>query len=104
MVNEYIRYRIPPAQHAAFLSDYAEAAQHLRASAVCLGYEMSRCEEEGDCFILRIVWQSTADHLGVFRGSAEFRGFLPLIKPYIANIEEMRHYAPTDLCWTRSAP
>jgi quinol monooxygenase YgiN len=101
VVNEYTRYRIPKEKHAAFLSDYTKAADHLRASSACLGYELCQCEEEQDCFILRIIWQSTAAHLGIFRASEEFRRFLPLIKPYIPCIEEMRHYAPTDLRWTR---
>jgi quinol monooxygenase YgiN len=102
MVNEYTRYRIPEDKRAAFLSDYAKAADYLRASSACLGYELSQCEEEQDYFTLRIIWQSTAAHLGTFRGSDEFRRFLPLIKPYIPFIEEMRHYALTEICWSRS--
>ena len=101
MINEYTRYRIPPGQRAAFLSDYANAAEYLRASSTCLGYELAQCEEEQDCFILRIIWQSTAAHLGIFRNGEEFRRFLPLIKPYIPFIEEMRHSALTDICWIR---
>ena len=101
MINEYTRYRIPKEKHAAFLSDYTLAAEHLRASSACLSYDLSQCEEEPECFILRIIWQSTAAHLGGFRSSEEFRRFLPLIKPYFSCIEEMRHYAPTDLLWSR---
>ena len=102
MVIEYIRYRILPDTRTAFLSDYVKAVEYLRASPVCLGYELSQCEEDSDSFVLRIAWQSTADHLDKFRGSAEFRGFLPLIRPYMSQIEEMRHYAPTELRWNRS--
>jgi len=68
VINESTRYRIPKEKHGAFLSDYTKAAEHLRASSVCLGYELCQCEEEQDCF---------------------------------ACIEEMRHYAPTELRWTR---
>jgi hemoglobin len=101
MVNEYIRYRITAERRAAFLSDYAKAAECLRASSVCLGYDLSQCEEDPDCFILRIAWQSTADHIGKFRGSEQFQRFLPLIRAYVPDIEEMRHYAPTSIQWTR---
>jgi quinol monooxygenase YgiN len=101
MVNEYTRYRVPDEKRAAFLSDYEKASEYLRASSACLGYELGQCEEEQACFILRIRWQSTAAHLEGFRASEEFRRFLPLIKPYIPFIEEMRHYAPTDICWSR---
>ncbi|MGL4465126.1 MAG: putative quinol monooxygenase [Planctomycetia bacterium] len=103
MVNEYVRYRIPPDSQAAFVSDYERAGEFLRASPVCLGYDMSRCEEDGECYILRIMWTSTADHLNVFRKSEQFRGFLPLVRPYIGHKEEMRHYEPTPLVWQRPA-
>lgn len=102
MVNEYLRYRIPPALREQFLADYTAACEQLRESQVCDGYDLSQCEEEPDCFILRIVWTSTADHLGVFRGSEQFRKFLPLVRPYIPHMEEMRHYAPTSLQWQRA--
>ncbi len=102
MINEYIRYEISAEHHAAFVNAYSHAAEFLRASSVCEGYELSQCEEAGDCFILRIVWTSTDDHLGKFRGSDEFKGFLAAIKPYISNIQEMRHYAPTPVQWTRT--
>ena len=103
MINEYIRYRLPKERHAEFVADYARAGEFLRASPICHGYDLSQCEEEPDCFILRIVWTSTQDHLGKFRGSEEFKGFLAAIKPYIPNIEEMRHYPPTAVQWMRAS-
>jgi quinol monooxygenase YgiN len=101
MINEHIRYRIPADKEAAFVADYAKAGEFLRASPVCQVYELSRCEEEPECFILRILWSSTSDHLNVFRASEAFRGFLPLIRPYMGNIEEMRHYQATEVAWRR---
>jgi hemoglobin len=85
----------------AFLADYSKAAVYLRTSTACLGYAPSQCEEEVECFILRIIWQSATAHLGNFKGSEEFRRFLPLIKLYIPFVEETRHYAPTDINWSR---
>jgi hemoglobin len=102
MVNEYIRYRIPSEKQQVFLSDYTNAAAYLRASPVCLSYEMNQCEEEAECFILRIIWQSTESHLTKFRGSPDFYGFLALVRPYISNIEEMRHYTITEVRWSRN--
>lgn len=37
-------------------------------------------------------WDSADGHLKGFRGSAEFREFLPLVRPFIESITEMRHY------------
>jgi len=101
VINEYIRYRIPSNRHKDFVADYARAGKFLRASPVCHGYDLSRCEEDPECFILRIVWTSTQDHLSKFRGSEEFKGFLAAIKSYVPSIEEMRHYEPSEVQWTR---
>ena len=95
MSVEIIRYRIPPGQDAAFEAAYAEAQRHLAASPVCRRYELLRCEEEPDRYLLRIEWTSTADHLQRFRRSAAFPAFLAAVRPFIPAIEEMQHYAPT---------
>ena len=97
MIVEYIRYRIEPAQAEAFVAAYETAAQSLRASSHCHGYELSRCTEAPEHFILRIEWESEQAHLEGFRRSEEFKPFLAAIRPYIPNIEEMRHYALTTV-------
>jgi hemoglobin len=103
MTIEYIRYRIPEAQRDEFVGAYTRAAASLRASPVCLGYELSACSEDPTAFVLRIAWTSGGDHLNVFRKSGEFRTFFEAIRPYVPNIEEMRHYEPTALVWSRAA-
>lgn len=93
MTVEYIRYRIDDARRDAFIAAYAEAAKALDDSEYCLGYQLTQCEEEPDRFILRIRWTSTDDHLEKFRASEQFRSrFLPAIRPYVGDIEEMQHY------------
>ena len=98
MIIEYIRYKIKAETHSDFVSAYEAAAQSLRASEYCHAYELSRCEEEPERYILRIEWSSTKDHLQGFRKSKEFQSFLPHIKPFIENIEEMQHYQKTVVC------
>jgi len=97
MVIEYIRYRIVSERQEGFIEAYRQAAKALDESDYCLGYELSHCEEEPERFILRIKWTSTEDHLQKFRPSAEFRAFLPHIRPYVGDIEEMQHYRLTDV-------
>ncbi|NEB77263.1 antibiotic biosynthesis monooxygenase [Streptomyces sp. SID14478] len=94
---EYIRYRIPEARSAEFLAAYTRASRHLAASPHCVGYELDRCEEDFENFILRIVWTSTEDHLEGFRESELFAGFVAEIRPYVGGIDEMRHYKPTTV-------
>ncbi|NGO79111.1 antibiotic biosynthesis monooxygenase [Streptomyces sp. YC504] len=94
---EYIRYTIPADGAEAFIAAYERAAEPLAASPQCVDYELRRCEEEPESFILRITWTSTSDHIETFRASAEFRTFFAEISPYVKDITEMRHYAPTGV-------
>jgi quinol monooxygenase YgiN len=89
---EYIRYRIEEPRREAFISAYREAATALDDSEYCLGYQLTQCEEEPARFIVRIRWTSTGDHLNRFRPSEQFRRFLPPIRAYVNDIEEMQHY------------
>lgn len=69
----------------------------LATAPECVDYGLSRCEEDAESWILRITWTSTQAHLERFRRSPLFRDFFAEIEPYVANIEEMRHYAPTTV-------
>ncbi|MFJ5776907.1 group II truncated hemoglobin [Streptomyces sp. NPDC093094] len=94
---EYVRYRIPEQQSAEFLAAYTRAAVQLAASPHCVDYELTRCEEDFEHFVLRITWTSTEDHLEGFRKSDLFPAFLAEIRPFVPHIEEMRHYVPTTV-------
>jgi quinol monooxygenase YgiN len=95
MIVEYIRYAIPPDRQDAFERGYAEAAVPLAASSHCLGYELSRCADDPTRYVLRIEWDSAEGHLQGFRRSPEFRAFFAAVRPFVDDITEMRHYAPT---------
>jgi quinol monooxygenase YgiN len=97
MIVEYIRYTIPAEQHAAFVRAYEQAREPLDASPNCLGYELARCVDEPDVYVLRIEWDSAEGHLRGFRGSPGFRAFFAAVGPYVGNIVEMRHYELTDV-------
>ena len=101
MIVEYIRYKIAEGRAEAFVEAYDKAAESLRASPHCLGFELSRCSEAREHFILRIQWDSSEGHLQGFRKSPEFGSFFAAVKPFLSDIEEMRHYEITAVRWTR---
>ena len=101
MIVEYIRYEMPPGEADALVGAYETAAKSLQASSHCLGYELSRCSESAETFILRILWDSADGHLKGFRTSAEFAAFFAAVRPFVGQIKEMRHYEPTAVRWTR---
>lgn len=97
MIVEYTRYRIDESRRGAFLNDYRKAAESLKASKNCLAHELTQCTEDEGHFVLRIEWDSEEGHLQGFRNSAEFKSFFPLVRSYVPDIEEMRHYRLTDV-------
>jgi quinol monooxygenase YgiN len=101
MIIEYIRYDLSAHQPEELVSTYAAATDALRAAPECEAFELTQCEEAPRSFILRIKWLSTDAHLQGFRKGPHFAAFLAAIKPFISEIAEMRHYAPTDVVWTR---
>lgn len=103
MVVEYIRYEIAPERRDALEAAYDQAQDPLEASEHCLAWELSHGVEEPDRYILRIEWDSLEGHEHGFRSSPEFPEFLAAIKPYVSDIEEMRHYQPTSVARSADA-
>ncbi|WP_431771618.1 putative quinol monooxygenase [Streptomyces cucumeris] len=96
MTVEYIRYRIEdPERRTAFEEAYTAAAEQLDRSPECLAYELAHGVEEPERYILRIEWTSVEDHLQGFRGGPLFGPFLDSVRPFIGDIEEMKHYERT---------
>jgi hemoglobin len=95
MIVEYARYKIDEARRAAFEKDYSQAAKSLGASSHCLAYELSQCTEDAGSYILRMEWDSEEGHMKGFRSSPEFQEFFKHVKPYVKDMEEMRHYRVT---------
>lgn len=94
---EYVRYRIPEQKSAEFLAAYTSAAAHLAASPHCVDFELARCEEDFEHYVLRVTWTSTQDHEEGFRRSDRHADFLALLQPYVPYVQEARHYKPTTV-------
>lgn len=101
MIVEYIRYQMKDHTAEDLVEAYRRAGAHLKAAPQCLGFELTRCVEEPTSLTLRIHWSSTEDHLQGFRKGPHFPPFLALIRPFIGEIAEMRHYELTDVQWQR---
>jgi quinol monooxygenase YgiN len=101
VIPEYIRYELKAHSAQELVAAYEAAGAHLRAAPECLGYELTRCSDAEDIFILRILWRSASDHMEGFRKSEHFPPFLALIRPFIGEMVEMRHYDPTAVVWHR---
>jgi heme-degrading monooxygenase HmoA len=97
MVIEYIRYRVPPERQAEFEAAWTEARPALDEAPECLAYEVAHGVEEPAHYVVRIEWSSVEDHEQGFRRSAGFAPFFAAVKPFVEQIEEMRHYELTGI-------
>jgi len=95
MIVEYTRYKVEADRSAGFEEAYDAAQKYLQASPHCLAYELARCVEDPQRYVLRIEWVSMEEHLQGFRKEAGFRSFFSLVQPFISSIEEMQHYQLT---------
>ena len=102
MIVEIIRYQIDGEQHAEFEQAYREAQRYLAKSQHCLEYELVRCVKIPNRYFLSIRWESADGHLKGFRRSSAFVEFAALVKPYFEQIDEMEHYEPTGINWSRA--
>ncbi|MFB9837201.1 group II truncated hemoglobin [Actinoallomurus acaciae] len=103
MIVEYIRYRIDRQDAEEFEAAYGRAVVPLATAPQCVDYELSRCVEEPEWYVLRITWTSAEDHVRGFRGGERFGAFFAEIEPYVQQIEEMRHYERTAVGGTGSS-
>jgi quinol monooxygenase YgiN len=95
MIVEYIRHSIDDGRAEAFAEAYRSPGEALEASEHCERYEVSRCNEDSTQHVVRIEWDSKEGHLSGFRQSPEFQRFFEDVKPFVDDIEEMRHYQVT---------
>lgn len=97
MIVEYVRYHLADHERDGFEAAYGQAADLLRQAEQCVDYELARSVDEPTCYILRITWTSARDHVEAFRGGELFAPFLVAVRPFAAQIEEMRHYERTSV-------
>lgn len=97
MIVEYIRYQVDPGREDEFVQAYRSAAAALASSPHSLSYEVAQCAEEPGAFVVRLEWDSPQGHLEGFRNGPTFAAFFSAVKPFFPDIQEMRHYAPTDV-------
>ena len=97
MITECIRYRVPEARAAAFEEACRRAAVALQVSPLCRTYDLERCEEDPESYLLRITWTSTEDGHGGFREREEFRDVVAEVEGQASGVAEARTYRPVAI-------
>jgi quinol monooxygenase YgiN len=101
MTTEIIRYKINPDKASAFEESYRNAEAILQSSQHCLAYRLLRGAEEPENWVLLLEWNSIEGHEQGFRREPAFQDFFALIKPFVQDIQEMKHYTNRRMNWRR---
>ncbi len=101
MIVEYIRYALNTHGPDDLEEGYRLASFHLQQSLECLGYDLTRCLEDPDAIIVRILWTSEAEHQNRFCKGQEYPPYLAAIAPFEAEVRERRFYEMTPFIWVR---
>ena len=103
MTTEVIRYHVPTEQTQVFVQAYQRAEMLLQNSKHCLGYRLLNGIEEPEHWMLLIYWDSVEGHEQGFRKENAFGQFFTLVKPFLKQVHEMKHYKESGVVWSRAA-
>jgi quinol monooxygenase YgiN len=94
MVYEILRYRIGPNRAAEFLQACSETEVHLRESPHLLSYDLSRCADAPQNFVLMIGWDSVEMHLENLQVARKLGAFRRSARPFSQDIWDCVKYDP----------
>lgn len=92
MILELATLRVRPGQSAAYEAAFAQAAPIIAASPGCLGYELHKCIEVEDQYILLVRWETLEAHTVGFRGSPAYQEWRRLLHPFYDPPATVEHY------------
>lgn len=93
MIHEVARFRVQPADHAAFGQALARGVETVLSKAA--GYRSHQilgCIEVPGDWLLQVQWETLEAHTVGFRESPAFAEWRAIIGPYFAQPPEVWHY------------
>jgi heme-degrading monooxygenase HmoA len=97
MVIEIATITVSEGQEAAFEQAFGVAQRYIAASLHALRYQLTRCIEIPNRYVLRIEWDSLEGHTEGFRASAAYQEYRALLYPLYAQPPEVVHYRQVPL-------
>ena len=93
MIVEIADLRIRPGTREQFEDAIARGLQEIiSAAAGFRRYEVQRCVESPERYVLLIEWDRLEDHTVGFRGSEAFTRWRALVGPYFAQAPQVEHF------------
>jgi heme-degrading monooxygenase HmoA len=94
MILERARFQTLPDAQADFERAFETALTVISQAGGYRSLRLLRGIEKPTEYLLLIEWDSVADHMEGFRGSALFERWAELLRPYYAAPPEVEHFDP----------
>lgn len=93
MILEIADFRIHPDNQAAFEEAIERGATTVIAHARGFqGFQVNRCIETPERYVLQIVWDTLEDHTVGFRESPAFAEWRAIVGPFFAQPPHVEHF------------
>ena len=100
MIFEIALLPVREADMAAFEAAFREARPLIEASPGFVSIELRRPAEPDACYLLRVGWDSIADHRDGFRRSARYERWRGLLHRFYDPIPTVNYVAEDIACST----
>ena len=92
MIQETFLLEVKPGMEEEYEIAFKKATVLLSSAKGCLGYELQRCIEKENKYLVSIKWETVEDHLIGFKSSTAFQEMKSLIGPYYLHTPQVEHY------------
>ena len=94
MILEVALLDVLPDRTDEFEKAFAEASEIISSAPGYLSYELQRCVEKPERYILLVRWQTLEDYTEVFRSSEAYGEWKRLLHHFYAPFPTVQHFKP----------
>lgn len=94
MILEVAVLNVKKDQTEAFESAFARARAIIGSMEGCLGYQLQRCVENENRYLLLVQWRRLEDHTEGFRASPQYLEWKGLLHHFYEPFPTVEHYEP----------
>jgi heme-degrading monooxygenase HmoA len=92
MILEVAVLNIKPGMNQQFETAFVEASQIIASMNGYISYDLQKCLESENQYLLLVNWQTIEDHTVGFRQSAEYQTWKKLLHHFYTPFPTVEHY------------
>jgi len=92
MITEHVVLPVIPGQEDEFMAAMEQAKSIIASSPGFISLSVQRCIEQPSQFLLLVQWETLADHMEGFRGSAAYGEWRALLHHFYDPFPVVEHF------------